>query len=145
MARKFKTGCLTAGEWDGYWKASDEVPPLTQEEFEDATERLERVVVNHSDVIYVRGDNAGDRTQYVEILDPGKFSEKIIRDLHRWVRAAKNTLWRIVIPCGEPSQAIMIYPQVVFIGDKTFVSGGSNLVSEMNALIERRKKSQERR
>jgi hypothetical protein len=95
----FRTGTVSASEWDGLWKSGAKDPDATEEEFEAANERLENALSPYVDILYARGDYFGDRTLYVEIITPEGLTKNVLTDLQKWLLRDENKIWRIVIPC----------------------------------------------
>jgi hypothetical protein len=104
----------------GTWKASADAPPVSNEEYDDSTRALERnlgekYICGWSEGFYqcyVRGDNYGDRTHYLEVLDPEIFSLELITYLQAWLQ--DFPLWRIGTPCHlGKERVVLIYPRRV--------------------------------
>jgi hypothetical protein len=131
---------------EGTWKASADTPRLSDEEYYNALDSLERYVGEKYICswrkgfyqCYLRGDNYGDRTQDFEVRDPEIFTLELISYLQAWLQ--DFPLWRIVTPChlGE-EKLVVIYPRRVrFIcDDQTALEEYVFLVHE--ALVEHEK------
>ena len=69
---------------------------------------------------YVRGDNHGDRTQYIELLLPELINVQFIEHLQDWLKSYKSEgVWRILLPTYlDDSETIFIYEEKIALGKK---------------------------
>jgi len=63
---------------------------------------------------YVRGDNFGDRTQQLCIVNSKILTPELLKYLQEFLQSGW-TDWRVMIAIGKPEEHVMIYPDVIRI------------------------------
>jgi len=106
------------------WKSSQTDPEVSNEEFDRVCDELSlrlsgagRVGFRDGCDFYFRGDNYGDRTQYLEIVRPTSLTFQLISTLQEWLREPRFRQWRImIITYVSDAATIMVYPNAVRVG-----------------------------
>lgn len=124
----FVTGTPSYEESDIIWKRNNDEPDVTNDEYTKAIDSLTTHLLKWCPVMlglddgycYVRGDNFGDRTQYVGIFLPEIINNNFTNYLQKWVCEYRDKgTWRILIPTYlTNAEAIFIYPDIIRLGKK---------------------------
>ncbi len=123
-ARSFRCGTPSAEEWDDLWKSAPTDPDVDNEEYEAVCEKFHRRLARIGEYgfgdgcdFYFRGDNPGDRTQYLELVNPDALTIDLIGRLQDWLKEPRFRKWRVVIITYVSKGATpMVYPDVVRLG-----------------------------
>lgn len=122
---EFRCGTPSIDEWRKCWKSSPLDSNVTDEEYTEVWEvfetKLDEVGIAgywKGCDFYFRGDNFGDRTQYLEIVNPDILKMEKLLALQSWLRIPKYAQWRILILSytEKPSPGIIIYPNAIVVG-----------------------------
>lgn len=121
---EYRSGTPSLEEWNGLWKSAPSDPPVSDDEYEGVTsamnERLSslgKVGFEEGCSFYFRGDNYGDRTQYLEVVDFEILTPALIRKLQSWLHDPTLRMWRILIVTYiDDASAILIYPSAIRTG-----------------------------
>jgi len=125
MGQKYITGTPSYQESNSLWKRNESDSDVTSKEFEEAFISLSEHIKKWCPILeglddgfcYIRGDNFGDRTHYLEIGLPELVNIDFIHYLQKWLNEFGEKNWRIFIPTYlTDAEAIMIYPSVIAIG-----------------------------
>lgn len=111
-------------DWSGLWKSNPSDPDVSNDEYETVYEAFEKWLggigtVGYSDGcdFYFRGDNYGDRTQYLEIVIPSALRMETLMALQGLLQMPRFAHWRIVIPTYlDAPSGIMVYPAAIVVG-----------------------------
>ncbi|HKQ47768.1 MAG TPA: hypothetical protein VJZ71_06850 [Phycisphaerae bacterium] len=142
-------GTPSTEDSNGLWKSAPSDPDVTNEEYDRAYEvmedwlsRLGKVGYRKGCHFYFRGDNFGDRTQYLEIVDPSVLHIKVLLALQSLLREPRFAQWRIVIPTylDKPS-GIMVYPSAIVVGQPRHELSST----ELSDIVKRMKEKDVRR
>lgn len=119
---RYRSGTPSLLEWDGLWKASPRDADVTADESARVDEHLHRrlqtlgpVGFGEGDAFHFRGDNYGDRTAYLEIVQPDALTADLLRTLQSWLQDDPRLQgWRMfVVTYLDIEDAIMIYPSAI--------------------------------
>lgn len=124
-SEEFRCGTPSIDEWRKCWKSTPLDTPVTDEEygkvwdeFETKLDEVGKEGYGDGDDFYFRGDNFGDRTQYLEVVNPDILQMEKLLALQSWLRIPKYAQWRILILTytEKPSSGIIIYPNAIVVG-----------------------------
>jgi len=120
----FRSGTPSLDEWNGLWRSSPTDPVVGEQEYHEVWEQFQ----DHLGTLgctcqgpalefYFRGDNYGDRTQYLEVAKPESLNVKLVRNLQELLKRPRYRQWRILIVTyiGDAA-APVVYPNVVRLG-----------------------------
>ena len=115
-------------------------PPVTESEYDRVWGEFERRLACHGNTrsgsgqdFYFRGDNYGDRTQYLEIRSVNRLTMELIGVLQNWLREPQFRQWRIlVVTYLDDAAAILIYPSLVRVGQ----AYGDDLPAALSRIVE---------
>lgn len=127
MSEKFIYGMLRFEDSNKLWKRDRFDSDVSNKEFQFAFESLTAHIKKWCPVLeglelgfcYVRGDNFGDRTQYVELCLPELLNLNFLNYLQRWLKSDGMNNWRIFVPTYiTDAEMIVIYPEKILLGAK---------------------------
>jgi hypothetical protein len=119
-------GTPSAEEWCGLWLCDEQTRRHTEEEFdavyrsfEERLAALGKVGYEDGNDFYFRGDDYGDRTQYLEIVNSAALTLSLLKLVQKWLREPDYRWWRIVTSNYlGPDGAIMVYPTIIRVSRK---------------------------
>ncbi len=122
--RSYRCGTPSLEEWDRRWKFSATDPDVTSDEYDTVWNEFEERLLgigkrgySKGCDFYFQGDNHGDRTQYLEIVNPEALTMGLIGHLQRWLKEPRYRQWRIIIiTYVAKGAAPMVYPEVIRLG-----------------------------
>lgn len=120
----YRSGTPSITEWNGLWRSSTTDKQVSDKEYEEYCVFFRKRLIGVGKVgfdddcdFYFRGDNYGDRTQYLEIVRPASLTFQLVSTLQEWLREPRFRQWRIMILTYVSDAAtIMVYPNVVRVG-----------------------------
>lgn len=143
--RSFRCGTPSLEEWKGRWKYSPTDQEVTDSEYDEVWSEFERRLADHGNTrsgpgqeFYFRGDNYGDRTQYLEIRNVNRLTTTLLKSLQDWLREPRFRQWRVMIVTylGDEA-AIMVYPSIIRVGQRY----GVNVSDALIRIVEDMKKA----
>lgn len=144
--KQHRCGTPSIDEWRGPWKSTPSDSDVTDQEYSKACVRFDESLSTIGKIgfgegydFYLRGDNFGDRTQYLEIINPRILTIPKLLGIQRILRLPQNSQWRFYIPTdlGDHS-GIMVYAQAISIGNPTHELTSGELASIVDLMIESR-------
>ena len=127
MAEKknaFCCGTPSLEEWSGEWRSSASDSEVSESEYDEVWSEFERRLERLGNArrgpdqeFYFRGDNYGDRTQYLEVRKPKSLTVNLLETLQLWLREPRFRQWRILVVTylGEEG-GIVVYPHAIRVG-----------------------------
>ena len=138
----YRYGTPSLAEWRGLWLASPAVSPHSREEYDDACGALSSRLRVHLQIplgeypAYFRGDDYGDRTQYLDIGNPDILTADLVLAVQSWLREDTLRLSRVYVITDGEDDNLMIYPYAI-MGVNGECSG--RLREYVDALVQRMK------
>jgi hypothetical protein len=126
MMQKFINGTPSFEDSNLLWKRYESDSEVTDEEFRYSYHSLREHIKKWCHMAeglkegfcYIRGDNFGDRTHYVELYLPELLNTNFLSYLQNWIKTFLQN-WRILIPTYlTDSETIVIYSDGLVLGKK---------------------------
>jgi len=121
----FRTGALRNMEWEGFWKAHPDDPPMTGEEWDQKWSALKEwlskrynlrpIPIQKRQCFVVDDYSIPERTLQIEVSDVNILTFEFLVYVQEWLRnEAAN--WRVGIPTDDNvDTVILIYPDAIRI------------------------------
>jgi hypothetical protein len=121
----FRTGELRNTEWEGFWKAHPDDPPMTGDEWDEKWASLKQwlsqrynlrpIPIRKRQCFVLDAYSSPERTLQIEVSDVQILTAEFLFYVQQWVRTdAPN--WRVCIPTDDNVDTlILVYPRAVRI------------------------------